>query len=172
MRAEYLAAMLAGSARSPDSVGYSTRPYDEKAAYLARVSPKAWAFAQLVFFHDITEANIQCVYRNVLLDVSHWWRPVGDRPTDPEALARWKARNTGLIDRLTLMGVAEAMRPGIGNPQKAEWRAAQVGVDGSNWRRNYRDRYARITMLMNEWESEFLGKVNVNQRDERMEAVE
>lgn len=165
MRAEYLAAMLAGGARSLDDVGYSTRPYDEKAAYLGRVSRQSMNYAEVVFFRWVSEEAVGRIVSNVIADSLRWWRPIADPPKGIGAHARWKNRQIVVIERLTNMALAEAISPAIGNPQKAEWRAAQLGVTDRHWRRDYRDRYARITTLMNEWESEFLGKVNVNQRE-------
>lgn len=165
MRAEYLAAYLAGSARSPDSVGYSTKPYDEKAAYLARVSPKAMTYAEVAYFGWVTEEGIERIITNVQLDAMRWWRPVGEAPEGLEARARWKSRQITLIEKLSQMALLEALNPAIGNPKKVEWRAARLGITDRQWRRDYRERYDRITALLNDWGGEFLGKVNVNQRD-------
>lgn len=169
MRAEYLAAYLAGSAPSPDNVGHSTKPYDEKAAYLARVSQPAMAYAEVVYFGRRTEESLRRVYTNVLTNAMRWWRPIGDAPEGDAAQARWKSRNMNLIEKMTWMALAEMIDSSISSPNRAKWRAEQVGITERRWFQAYRERYDRITAILNDWDGEFRGKVHVNQRELRVE---
>jgi hypothetical protein len=167
MRPEDVAGALTGKSKPLDDVGRSTRAHDERAAYLARVSAQAMHYADVVYFGDTSDKAIRRVYRNVLLAVSRDWQPIGTRPEGKEAWHKWREKQAHLIERLTCMALAEMMNTAIGLPNRAEWRAQRVGVNKRRWYQAYRERYDRITAVLNDWDSEFRGKVTVNQREKR-----
>lgn len=165
MRAEYLAAALTAKSKSLDDVGRSTKPYDERAAYLGRVSQQAMDYADVVYFGQVNEKALRRVYWNVLKKVSHDWQPIGEKPVNKEAWQRWRERNAHLIEKLVMMALMELLNTSVGQPNRTKWRAAQIGISERRWHQAYRERYDRITGILNDWDGEFCGKVYVNQRE-------
>lgn len=163
MRAEMVAAALTAKGVDHQNVGRSTRPYDEKAAYLARLSKPAMLFVNIAYLGEDSEANVYRLYLNVLMSVSKDWQSIGTKPSTLPAIKRWKERNGHLIEKMTRMALAEMLNAGLGLPNKAQWRADQLGLTERRWFQAYKERYDKISNVMSEWNDEFFRKVSVNQ---------